>query len=268
MIRLGVCGAGGRMGQRILSLAGRQSDIFEITAAVDAPGSPRQGVQVGSFTECAGCTVAVTDSLEAVLGNLDAVIDFSTPESSVANAKMCAQAGVPLVIGTTGLSDDQVAQVRSAAESIPLIFAPNMSIGVNLLFKIVGMVASILDEEFDVELVEAHHRFKKDAPSGTAKRLAEIIAQARGVSLETHGNYGRKGLVGERPSGEIGIHTVRMGSVVGDHTVTFANLTERVELTHKAQSRDTFAIGSLTAAKFAVDAQPGLYDMQDVLGLR
>ncbi len=268
MIRLAICGAAGRMGRRILAMAYGQRETFEVRAAIDVPGNPLLGSPIGSFSEYQGSDVVLTDSLEAVLDDCDVVIDFSAPERSVVTAQQCAKAGVAVVIGTTGLTAEQVATLDEAAKNVPVVYAPNMSVGVNLLFKLVGMVAELLDDEFDIELVEAHHRFKKDAPSGTACRLAEIAAQARGVSLETHGNYGRKGIIGERKRGEIGIHTVRMGNVVGDHTVTFANLTERIELTHKAESRDTFAIGSLRAARFVMDKKSGRFDMQDVLGLR
>jgi 4-hydroxy-tetrahydrodipicolinate reductase len=256
------------MGRLILAMAYAQRGHFEVRAAVDVPGNPLLGSPIGSFSEYKNTDVRLTDSLKSVLPDCDVVIDFSASEQSVKTAQECAQAGVAVVIGTTGLNAGQVALLDEAAKSVPVVYAPNMSVGVNLLFKLAGMIAQMLDEDYDVEIVEAHHRFKKDAPSGTACRLAEIIAQARGVSLETHGNYGRKGMVGERKAGEIGIHTVRMGNVVGDHTVTFANLGERIELTHKAQSRETFALGALKAARFIADKKSGRYDMQDVLGLR
>ena len=268
MIRLAVCGAAGRMGRRILSLAAAQKDVFQVTGAVDIPQNPMQGQKISLFTDYKDTEVKLTDSLEKVIDNVDVVIDFSSRECTIECAETCVKNKTALVIGTTGVTAEQVKELKKLAVDSPIVFAPNMSVGVNLLFNIVEKVASILDEEYDVEIVEAHHRFKKDSPSGTAKRIAEIIAEARGVDLEKDGVYGRQGIVGERKKGEIGIHAVRMGNVVGDHTVSFTNLGERFELTHKAESRDTFALGSLTAARFIADKTNGLYDMQDVLGLK
>lgn len=268
MIKVAVCGAAGRMGKRILTLASEMKGQFEISGAVDFSGCALKGLNIKDFTEIKDSSVSITDSLEFCVKETDVVIDFSVPEATIEHTKICARNNTPIVIGTTGLTDNQAGILKSASESLPIVFAPNMSVGVNLLFNLVKKVAAILDDNYDIEIVEAHHRFKKDAPSGTAKRLAELVAEGRNVSLEETGVYGRHGITGERKTGTIGIHAVRMGNVVGDHTVSFANLGERFELTHKAQSRNTFALGSLKAAMFIIKADKGLYDMQDVLGLK
>ncbi len=244
MIRFLINGAKGRMGQAILA-ALKGDPEAEVTATID------QG-----------------DDFLAALPKTDAVIDFSHCSLTEGVAKACAQAGKILVIGTTGHTDAQVATIREAAKVIPIVFAPNFSVGVNTLFWLTRKAAEILGPEFDLEVVEMHHRLKKDAPSGTAKRLAEILADVRGLQYNTDVRHGREGLVGERTNAEIGMHSIRGGDVVGDHTVIYANVGERVELTHKASSRDTFARGSIRAAKWAATQPAGLYDMQDVLGLR
>ncbi len=268
MIKVAVCGAAGRMGKRILTLAGEQKDLFEISGAIDFSGCALKGLNIKDFTEIKESNIFLTDSLESCIKETDVVIDFSMPEPTIEHTKICAENNTPIVIGTTGLTNNQVGILKSTSEFLPIVFAPNMSVGVNLLFNLAKKVAKILDDSYDIEIVEAHHRFKKDAPSGTAKRLAELVAEGRDVSLEETGVYGRHGITGERKKGNIGVHAVRMGNVVGDHTVSFANLGERFELTHKAQSRDTFAMGSLKAATFIVKAEKGLYDMQDILGLK
>jgi 4-hydroxy-tetrahydrodipicolinate reductase len=208
------------------------------------------------------------DDFAGALGGADAVIEFSHHTVSASVAQACAAAGKVLVIGTTGHTDAEVEQIRVAGESIPLVFAPNFSVGVNALFWLTQKAAEILGPDYDLEVVEMHHRLKKDAPSGTARRLAEILAGVRGLQYSGDVRHGREGMTGERTSHEIGMHALRGGDVVGDHTVIFATQGERVELTHKASSRDTFARGSIRAAKWARGREPGLYDMQDVLGLR
>ncbi len=208
------------------------------------------------------------DDLHAALGDCDAVIDFSHHTITERLARDCAALGKTLVIGTTGHTDAQVAAVKIAAQKIPVVLAPNFSVGVNTLFWLTRQAADILGPGFDLEVVEMHHRLKKDAPSGTAKRLAEILAEARKLSYHDDTRHGRHGIVGERTASEIGVHAIRGGDVVGDHTVIFAAQGERVELTHKASSRDTFASGAIRAAKWAAAKPAGFYDMQDVLGLR
>ena len=215
-----------------------------------------------------GAEVDQGDDFLAALSLCDVVIDFSHHSLSHTIAQACASTGKVLVLGTTGQSDGQIATVREAAASVPIVFAPNFSVGVNTLFWLTRKAAEILGPEFDLEVVEMHHRLKKDSPSGTAKRLAEILAEVRHLQYNNDVRHGRFGIVGERTKTEIGMHAVRGGDVVGDHTVIFANVGERVELTHKAASRDTLARGSVRAAKWAATQPPGLYDMQDVLGLR
>jgi len=243
-LRLLINGSKGRMGQAILATA-KDDPAVTVVACID------QG-----------------DDFQAALPGCDAVIDFSHPSLTEGIAKVCATAGKLLVIGTTGHSDAQVAAIREAAKTVPVVFAPNFSVGVNTLFWLTRKAAEILGPDFDLEVVEMHHRFKKDAPSGTAKRLAEILADVRDLEYNKDVRHGREGIVGARTPTEIGMHAVRGGDVVGDHTVIYANIGERVELTHKASSRDTFAHGSVRAAKWAVTQPAGLYDMQDVLGLR
>lgn len=243
-LRILMNGARGRMGQSIIAAAQEQS-AFMISAEVDAG-----------------------DDLAAALPSCDAVIDFSHHETVLSVLECCVAQKKTLVIGTTGHTDAQIAAIREASTQIPIVFAPNFSVGVNTLFWLTRKAAEILGPDFDLEVVEMHHRMKKDAPSGTAKRLGEILAEVRSLSYAQDTRHGREGIVGTRSNAEIGMHAIRGGDVVGDHTVIFANVGERVELTHKASSRDTFARGALRAALWAHGRQPGLYDMQDVLELR
>lgn len=208
------------------------------------------------------------DDLAAVIGNGDVVIDFSAHSATVEVARLCASHGKALVIGTTGHTDTDTFEIKKNQAKIPIVWASNFSTGVNTLFWLTRKAAEILGPDFDLEVVEMHHRQKKDAPSGTAKTLATILAEVRSLHLNEAARHGRAGIVGERMQSEIGIHSVRGGDVVGDHTVIFANTGERIELTHKASSRDTFANGALRAALWVVKQKPGLYDMQDVLGLK
>ncbi len=232
------------MGQALIACAKADPASYELAAGLDAG-----------------------DDLAAALPGCDAVIDFTHAEATVAVAEACAEAGKILVIGTTGHSDADRARIAELSKKIPVVFAPNFSVGVNTLFWLVRKAAEILGPDFDLEVVEMHHRLKKDSPSGTARRLAEILAEVRGLDYNSDVRHGREGMVGERRPGEIGMHAIRGGDVVGDHTVICANVGERVELTHKASSRDTFAKGALRAARWAHGRPPGLYDMQDVLGL-
>jgi 4-hydroxy-tetrahydrodipicolinate reductase len=244
MTRLLIHGARGRMGQALLAGAARLPGL-QVTAAVD------QG-----------------DDLAAVLPEADAVIDFSFHSVTPGVAALCAQHRRALVIGTTGFSEAEKAAIRAHAAAVPMVWATNFSTGVNTLFWLTRKAAEILGPDFDLEVVEMHHRLKKDAPSGTATTLLEILADVRGVPLAEALRHGREGITGERTRGEIGIHAIRGGDVVGDHTVIFAANGERVELAHKASSRETFAHGALRAAAWVVGRPPGIYDMQDVLGLR
>lgn len=268
MIRIAVIGAAGRMGQRILSLAGKNTDTFTIAGAVEYPSHPMIGKNISEFTDVKNSNIVLTPSTANCINNCDVVIDFSNPESTMDNAVQCRNSKKALVIGTTGLTGDQINSIKTYSSDIAMVVAPNMSVGVNLLFALVKKAAAILDEDYDIEITEAHHRFKKDAPSGTAKKLAEMAALGRGVNLADKAVYGREGITGERKKGDIGMHALRMGNVTGDHTVCFANLAERIEFTHKAESRDVFAIGALRAAVFVSSAKPGWYDMMDVLNLK
>ena len=265
-MKLVMNGALGRMGQRILTLAAKDPD-FEITGSVDYDNDSI-GRDIGEIIGIGALGVAVTNDLSQTLADADVVIDFTWPDVILKTAEICGRSSVPLVMGTTGLQKEQLGEFRGSVASIPCVLAPNMSVGVNLLFKLAGEAAAILGDDYDVEITEAHHRFKKDAPSGTANRLAEIIADALDRNLGEQARYGRHGLTGERTQKEIGIHALRIGDVVGEHTVSFGTIGERVELVHKAQSRDAFAKGALRAARFVCNARPGLYDMQDVLGLK
>jgi 4-hydroxy-tetrahydrodipicolinate reductase len=244
MTRVIITGSKGRMGQALLSCAERMEDI-EVAGAVD------QG-----------------DSLATLMEDADGIVDFSVHDATEGIAQLCSQHGKFLVVGTTGHSAEEKAAVQAHAKTIPLVIASNYSTGVNTLFWLTRKAAEALGPSFDIEVVEMHHRNKTDAPSGTARTLGEILAEARRASLDTVARHGRSGIVGARTDAEIGMHALRGGEVVGDHTVIFAGQGERVELTHKASSRDTFASGALRAAAWVADKPAGLYSMQDVLGLR
>ena len=264
-LRVGVTGAAGRMGITVIRLVSEDRSLA-LAAALEVPGHPMLGEDAGLVAGL-GQPIGVKLSKE-FLATVDVVVDFSLPAGTLAVLPACVKDAIPMVIGTTGFDEAQLRKLDEAAKEIPIVFAPNFSVGVNLLLSLVGKVAAALGDDYDCEIVEMHHRFKKDAPSGTAMKLAETIAKATGRDLKKDGVFGRAGAVGQRKKGEIGILALRGGDVVGDHTVTFAALGERVELAHKAGSRDTFARGSLRAAKFLLEGKkPGLYSMLDVLGL-
>lgn len=265
-MRICMAGACGRMGRRILEMAAATDDV-EIGGGFDIAENAGTEITVGAES---GKPVRVTvgGDVSSELAKSDVLIDFTAPVACVENARAAALAGVPVVIGTTGLNGAQVAELRRFAEQVAVVHAPNMSIGVNLLFKLTGEVAAILGPEYNVEIVEVHHNQKKDSPSGTAVRLAERAAEALGWDYSKDTAHGREGIVGARPQRQIGMHAVRGGDVVGDHTVSFIGPGERVELVHRAHNRDNFARGALVAARFAAKTSPGLYDMQDVLGLK
>ncbi len=267
MQRVVIVGAAGRMGRRLLDGVLSATDLA-LVGAVERADCPDLGADAGMLAGRGACGVKLTASLAEALAQADAVIDFSVGDV-VADARVATASGCSVVIGTTALDAAAKAALADlAAAGGRLVQAPNMSVGVNVLFRVAEDVARILGEDYDIEIVEMHHRRKKDAPSGTAVGLAEAVARARGVSWRDVAAHGREGLVGERPRGEIGLHAVRGGDVVGDHAVIFATDGERVELAHKAASRDTFVHGALRAVRFLASAKPGLYDMQDVLGLR
>lgn len=256
MIKVAVCGACGRLGSTVCDLVAEQSDMT-LAAGVEVKGHPR----VGEETHGA----IIVDDLESVVDSVDVVVDFTNPDTAVNHARICASHGGRIVIGTTGLKDKETRVVGEAAEKIPAVLSPNMSVGVNLLFKLAGELGRVIPEGFDVEISESHHRGKKDAPSGTAVKLANILTEARELSDVAHG---REGMVGERPRSQLGMHAIRAGDIVGEHTILFAGDGERFEITHRAHSRRTFAAGTMLAIRYVAEAGPGLYDMMDVLGLR
>jgi len=263
MIKVGINGACGRMGRRLVALV-HEADDLSLAAALESARHPAMGSDVGTAT--GGRAVGVPLVAEMPAG-LEVLIDFSSPESTARRARECAARGTALVTGTTGLDDTQRAAVEAAAREIPCLASPNMSLGVNVLFRLVRQAAEALGRDYDAEIIEAHHRFKQDAPSGTALRLAEAVAEATGRDLDACLVHGRSGRTGERPQRQIGVHAVRGGDIVGDHTVSFIGLGERIEMTHRAQSRDTFCRGALAAARFLAGKPPGMYRMSDVLGL-
>lgn len=264
--RIGIVGAGGRMG-RMLIEATLKDDRLELGALFDVPGSPAIGKTAGELVGIPS-SVAVMDSLADGLGCIDCLIDFTRPQGTLEHLALCRKAGVGMVIGTTGFEDEGKALIAEAAQDIPVVFAPNMAVGVNVVFKLLDMAARIMNQGYDIEIVEAHHRMKIDAPSGTALRMGEVVAAALGRDLKECAVYGREGVTGERDPSTIGFATVRGGDIVGDHNVMFCGIGERVEVVHKASSRMPYALGSLRAARFLAGRKNGLFDMQDVLGLR
>lgn len=267
MIRAAVTGAAGRMGGQIIRLI-LETDGIELGGAVERPDHPAVGRDAGHPAGVGSVGIAIVGSLEEALSAVDVVIDFTSAVASLAHLDAVCRAGRAIVIGSTGFSPAQREEIRRRSSEAQIFFTPNMSVGVTVLLKVVADVARLLGDDYDVEVIETHHRFKKDAPSGTALALAESVAQALGRDLATDGINGREGLVGERGRREIGMHAIRAGDVVGDHTVLFGALGERVEITHRASSRETFARGAIRAAQWLPAQSNGFYDMQDVLGLR
>jgi len=264
--RVGIVGAGGRMGRMLLEAALKDEGVT-LAGAFDVPGSAVIGQTAGQLTGLAS-TIRVSDDLAGSLAAIDCLIDFTRPQGTLAHLELCRQAGVGMVIGTTGFEGEGKERIASAARDIPVVFAPNMAVGVNLVFKLLDTAARILNQGYDIEIVEAHHRMKIDAPSGTALRMGEVVAGALGRDLKECAVYGREGVTGERDPSTIGFATVRGGDVVGDHTVMFCGIGERVEISHKAGSRMPYALGSMRAARFLAGRRSGLFDMLDVLGLR
>ena len=264
--QLAIAGVTGRMGRALLETIATDSGSA-LAAAIDRPGSALVGQDAGSlYGSVTG--IAVVDQLEAALGRAQVLIDFTRPEATLAYLDVCVRAKLPMVIGTTGFDEAGTTCIQAAAQHIPIMFAPNMSVGVNLLIKLAELAARVLDEGYDIEIIEAHHRHKVDAPSGTALALGRAVANTLKRDLATCAVYGREGMTGERARDTIGFATVRGGDIVGDHTLMFAGIGERVELTHKASSRATFTQGALRAAKWLQGRPPGLYDMRDVLNLK
>jgi len=262
MIRIAITGAAGRMGRRIAALA-IESEQFDIVSAIESPGHAAMGRDIGELAGVGTFGVPLADELA---GEPQVVIDFSLPEGTMKHLPVCRRRGIAMVIGTTGLTPSQSAEVADAARQIPIVHAANMSVGINLLLRIVAQVARALGEDYDIELSETHHRFKKDAPSGTAIALARSICRATGREYGSTVIFGRGGQCPRR-AGEIGIHALRLGDTVGEHAVRFGNLGETITLSHSAHTRDTFVRGALRAAQWLVGKPAGLYSMQDVLGL-
>ncbi len=263
MIAIGVNGACGRMGQRIIQLA-QEDGALTVGAALDAPGHPCRGRDIGELCGLGKLGVLVRSELPLDQA-VDVIVDFSSPEGTMAVLPICIQRRIPLVVATTGHTPAQRQQIEAAARSVALLFAPNTSLSVNVLMKLVQQAAQVLrGRGFDVEIVERHHRFKKDSPSGTALHFAKAVQEAMG---QTELRHGRHGQVGERPNSEIGIHAIRVGDNVGEHTIIFSTLGETLELTHRAHSRECYARGALQAARYLAGKSPGRYTMNDVLGL-
>jgi 4-hydroxy-tetrahydrodipicolinate reductase len=266
MVKVVVTGAAGRMGTQIVRLV-RATDGMAVSGAVERPGAAI-GQDAGALAGLGPIGVPLVDDLAKALAGADAVVDFTSHEASARHAEVCAERGVPLVIGSTGFTPEAKARVAAAARRVPIVLSPNMSVGVNVLFELVRQAGKVLGDAYDVEIVEIHHKKKRDAPSGTAVRLGEVAAEALGRDPKDALAYSRHGILGERPPWQIGVQTLRGGDVVGEHTVYFCGEGERIELTHRATSREQFARGALRAARWIAGRPAGLYDMADVLGLR
>ena len=267
MIRIAVAGATGRMGSRITAIS-KEYEGLQLSGAFERKGHPDSGKDIGSLLGIGDAGVKLADNLESIIDNVDLVISFTTVEASLEHLRLASSKGKAMVLGTTGFSKDALTEVSELTRKIPCVMASNMSTGVNLLLRVLQDIARVLGDGYDIEIIEAHHRMKKDAPSGTALKMAQAISEAVGRNLDDVAVYARKGIIGERTAKEIGIQTIRAGDIVGEHTVIFGGLGERIEITHKASSRDTFARGALRAALWVYGKKAGLYDMQDVLGLK
>lgn len=267
MIKIAVVGAAGRMGKTLIE-ACAQVEGLTLSVATEHPTSSLIGADAGEVAGIGKNGVIIAPTLDAATNDFDVLIDFTRPEACLQHLKWCVANAKKMVIGTTGFDAEGKAAIAEAAQQIGIVFAPNMSVGVNLCLKLLDMAARVLGDSVDIEIVEAHHRHKIDAPSGTALRMGEVVANALGRDLKECAVYGREGVTGQRERQTIGFATVRAGDVVGDHTVMFADIGERVEITHKASSRMTFAKGALRAAAWLQDKNAGLFDMQDVLGLK
>ena len=266
LLHVAIAGSTGRMGRALLEAIFQSADL-RLHAALERSDSTLLGRDAGELMG-APCGVRITDDVDAALKGAHVLIDFTRPEGTLKHLSVCVPNGVKLVIGTTGFSAEQKAAVVAASQRVAIMMAPNMSVGVTLVLELLQTAAKVLREGYDIEIIEAHHRHKVDAPSGTALRMGEVIADTLGRDLRKVAVYGREGVTGERAPDTIGFATVRGGDIVGDHTALFAGVGERVEITHKASSRATFALGALRAARYLADKPTGLFDMQDVLGLR
>jgi 4-hydroxy-tetrahydrodipicolinate reductase len=265
-LKIAITGAAGRMGRSLIEAChGDEACILGV--ALERAGHPMLAVDAGNLIGIGNLNVPINSDLASQIANFTVLIDFTTPEATMHNLEICVAAHKAIIIGTTGFDAEQKQRIRHAAQEIPIVFSPNMSIGVNLSFKLIEIAAKILQDKVDIEIIEAHHRHKQDAPSGTALRMGEIVAKSLGKDLQECAIYGRKGQIGARENGIIGFETIRAGDIVGEHTVMFADVGERIEITHKASNRMIYARGALRAAKWLSQYNNGLYDMQDVLGL-
>ncbi|WP_319781606.1 4-hydroxy-tetrahydrodipicolinate reductase [Oceanisphaera sp. IT1-181] len=266
-VRIAVAGCNGRMGKVLIESVSQTAGVV-LTAAIEHAGSSVLGADAGELANVGRLGVMVSADLAAVIDNVDVIIDFTRPEVTLANIALAQQHGKRLVIGTTGFDDAEKAQIQAAINDTAIVMASNFSVGVNLVFKLLEQAAKVMGDYTDIEIIEAHHRHKVDAPSGTALSMGEVIANTLGRDLKSCAVYGREGITGERDPNTIGFATVRAGDIVGEHTVMFADIGERVEITHKASNRLTFANGAVRAAAWIAEQKPGLYDMQDVLNLK
>lgn len=265
MIKVVVCGGCGKMGSSIARLI-HQNKNMRLTGIIESPTHPEISKDWGIAVGLGKTEIFIKDNLEEIIQETDQVVEFTNPEVSLKHCEISSKYNKSIIIGTTGFSSEEMQKIKELSADIPILLSPNMSLGVNLLFKLVTEAATILGNEYDVEVVEAHHRFKKDAPSGTAKKLAAEIARVKKSNPTEVETFGRKGIIGERKREEIGIHSIRGGDITGEHTVIFAAVGERLELTHKAHNRDTFAHGTIKAIKFLEGKPAGFYEMKDVLG--
>ena len=266
MINVIVCGGCGKMGSTVARLV-RQNENMKLAGIIESPSHPKKGKDWGIVMGLGETGIIIKDNLEEIIQNTDQVVEFTNPQVSLKHLEIVSKYKKAMIMGTTGFSVEEIAKMKSLSQNIPFLFSPNMSLGVNLLFKLAAETAAALGDNYDIEIVEAHHRFKKDSPSGTAKKLAQEIAKVKNVNLDEVIIYGREGMIGERKRGEIGIHSIRGGDITGEHTVIFTTLGERLELTHKAHSRDTFAYGTIQAIKFMEGKSAGFYEMEDVLNI-
>ncbi|MBY5992687.1 4-hydroxy-tetrahydrodipicolinate reductase [Ferrimonas balearica] len=266
-IRVAITGASGRMGRTLIEAA-IDNEQIQLGAAIERPGSSLIGCDAGELVARGKSGVALVDNIEAVCDDFDVLVDFTSPESSLAFLDVCLAKGKAMAIGTTGFNHHQKARIGEVASQIPVVLAPNMAVGVNLLFRLLEVAAEVMGDYTDIEIIEGHHRYKKDAPSGTALKMGEVIAETLGRDLEQCAIYGREGITGERDRQTIAFSTIRAGDIVGEHTALFADIGERLEITHKASSRMTFANGAMRAARWLADKPAGFYDMQQVLGFK
>lgn len=267
MTKVIIAGVAGRMGKRIAALVNDHKDLH-VAGGFELPGNPSVGMDIGDSAGIGHLGVAISDDIHKIIDQGDVIIDFTFHEATMPLARVAAQYKKAMVIGTTGLTQENLAELKELSSNFPCVQSPNMAVGVNVLFKAAAKIASVLGDAYDIEIVEAHHRMKKDAPSGTALKLGEVVAEAVNRKLETVGVYSRHGMIGARTDQEIGIQTIRAGDIVGEHTVYFAGAGERIEITHRAHSRDNFAKGAAVAAAWVTSQRNGLYTMFDVLGLQ